>query len=338
MRNIKRFLITGAAGSVGRALVRRLVMLGHTVCAFDNSEDGMFNLKKEYETSDYAKLLRYFLGDIRDKQRLVTSLEGVDVVIHCAALKHVEMSELNPIEAINTNIEGTKNVVQACIDTNVSRAVLTSSDKAVNPSSTMGTTKLISEKLFISANNLVGSKNLRFSVVRFGNVLNSNGSVVKIFKDCYDNSLPFLLTEENMTRFFLTMREAEELCLYAVNHSVGGEIFINNMGSANIKKIAQAIAASEDVNISIIGAKPGEKLWEELSTDIEATRTILMNGVYVVLPDIKLFTNESIREVIHEKYKDIKPIGAMLTSKTDDLSWKKIRKIFFENEILQENK
>jgi FlaA1/EpsC-like NDP-sugar epimerase len=149
---------------VGSALLERLVRDGHVVCAFDNNEEGMFQLKKKYEGTPYANAVRYFLGDVRDLGRLNRAFEDVNVVIHCAALKHVEMSEINSIEAIETNINGTKNVVNACINANIKRAVFTSSDKSVNPTSTMGATKLIGERIFTSANNLVGSRDLRFGL------------------------------------------------------------------------------------------------------------------------------------------------------------------------------
>lgn len=334
MKSLSRYLITGAAGSVGSALVDRLVKSDHVVCALDNSEDGMFQLKKKYDPSNFAHLVRYFLGDVRDMSRLKRAFENVDVVIHCAALKHVEMSELNSIEAIKTNINGTRNVVDACIEANVHRAVFTSSDKSVNPTSTMGATKLIGERIFTSANNLVGSKDLRFSSTRFGNVLDSNGSVLKIFKEYFKKSQPFPITDIRMTRFFLTMNDAVDLCLHAVNNTVGGEIFVKSMGTASIKKLAQAIANREEVDYVTIGAKVGEKLWEELITEVEALRTIQHNSIYTVIPEISLFTNEDIRGALGRSYGSGLPINLALASTTDDLSWQDLRKLFENNGIL----
>ena len=334
MKSHSRYLITGAAGSVGSALLDCLAQDGHVVCAFDNNEEGMFQLKKKYESTPYANTIRYFLGDVRDIDRLNRAFEDVNVVIHCAALKHVEMSEINSIEAIETNINGTKNVVNACINTNVKRAVFTSSDKSVNPTSTMGATKLIGERIFTSANNLVGSRDLRFSSIRFGNVLDSSGSVLRIFKDSFKNGQPFPITDVGMTRFFLTMKDAVELCLHAVDNAVGGEIFVKSMGTASIKKIAQAIANAEDINYVSIGRKVGEKLWEELITDVEASRTIQCDDIYTVLPEAALFTNDGIKDALSEAYGNISPISCALSSVTDNLSWQHLRKLFIENKIL----
>jgi UDP-N-acetylglucosamine 4,6-dehydratase len=334
MKSHNRYLITGAAGSVGSALLDRLVQDGNVVCAFDNNEEGMFQLKKKYEATQYANSIRYFLGDIRDLERLNRAFEDVNVVIHCAALKHVEMSEINSIEAIETNINGTKNVVNACINTNVKRAVFTSSDKSVNPTSTMGATKLIGERIFTSANNLVGSRELRFSSIRFGNVLDSSGSVLRIFKDSFKNGQPFPITDIAMTRFFLTMKDAVDLSLYAVDNAVGGEIFVKSMGTASIKKLAQAIANTDAVDYVSIGKKVGEKLWEELITDVEALRTIQYNDIYTVLPEAELFTNDGIKDALRKAYGSIGPIECALSSVTDNLSWQQLRRLFVENKIL----
>ena len=177
---MKRILVTGACGSIGKALVTRLLEDGNTVCAFDNNEDGLFHLSKECNL--YTSSLKIFIGDVRDIKRLQQAMDGVDEVYHCAALKHVELSEYNPFEALKTNVNGTNNVINAAIDEGVKKVLVTSSDKAVNPSSTMGTTKLLAEKLAISANNYSGSKDIRFGCVRFGNVWNTNGLLVPFSK------------------------------------------------------------------------------------------------------------------------------------------------------------
>jgi UDP-N-acetylglucosamine 4,6-dehydratase len=334
MDKTKRYLVTGAAGSVGSALLERLVNDGHTVCAFDNNEEGIFHLKKKFDSTPSSSMLRYFLGDIRDPSRLRRAFEEVDVVIHCAALKHVEMSEINSMEAIETNINGTKNVIDACLDSKVARAVFTSSDKSVNPTSTMGATKLIGERLFTSANNLVGSRDLRFSTIRFGNVLDSSGSVLKLFKNSYLNGQPFTLTELDMTRFFLTMTDAVDLCIYAEKHAIGGEIFVKSMGTANIMKLAQAVANSESIEYIRIGKKVGEKLWEDLITDVEATRTVKQDAIYTVVPELALFTNEKLRIELNKAYGDSNPVNSVLSSKSDNLSWQELRSIFTEYNII----
>lgn len=219
--NNSRVLVTGACGSVGSALVRRLLDDGYTVCAFDQSEDGLFKLDQELKALAGGRL-RSFLGNVRDENRLRRAFEGVKVVFHCAALKHVYISEYNPFEAMQTNIEGAHNVIQAAIAANVEKVVLTSSDKAVNPTSTMGATKLLGERLFIAANHYAGSHKTRFACVRFGNVLNSNGSVLQIFRRQLENDQPLTITSTGMTRFFISMDQAVDLCLHAADEMVGG--------------------------------------------------------------------------------------------------------------------
>lgn len=284
MTTKKRVLVTGACGSVGSALVERLLKNGDTVCAFDQSEDGLFKLDQEF--SDYSSELRLFLGDVRDKERLQLAMEGVDVVYHCAALKHVYLSEYNPFEAMQTNIIGAHNVIQASIATEVRRVVLTSSDKSVNPTSTMGATKLLGERLFTAANNFSGTHKTRFASVRFGNVLNSNGSVLQIFKRQIEKGLPLTITSTGMTRFFLSMSQAVDLCIEASELMVGGEIFVKNMGSCNIMSLARAVSGSAEFDYTEIGIKPGEKLFEELVTESEAPRTAVDGHLYIVLSDM----------------------------------------------------
>lgn len=278
-----RVLVTGACGSVGSALVRRLLDDGHTVCAFDQSEDGLFKLDQELK--DGGDRLRLFLGNVRDENRVRLAMDGVGIVFHCAALKHVYLSEYNPFEAMQTNILGTNNVIQAAIAAEVERVVLTSSDKAVNPTSTMGATKLLGERMFIAANHFAGRHKTRFACVRFGNVLNSNGSVLQIFKRQLDNNLPLTITSKAMTRFFISMPQAVDLCLDASARMVGGEIFVMNMGSSDILSFAKAVSGSRPLQFTEIGNKPGEKLYEELVTENEAPRTVLDGNTYVVLPD-----------------------------------------------------
>lgn len=277
-----RILVTGACGSVGTALVRKLLGDGHTVCAFDQNEDGLFRLDQELE--DGGGRLRLFLGNIRDEDRLRRAMDGVDVVFHCAALKHVYFSEYNPFEAMQTNVVGTNNVIRAAIATEVSRVVLTSSDKAVNPTSTMGATKLLGERLFVAANHHTGRHQTRFSCVRFGNVLNSNGSVLHIFRRQLANDAPLTITSKKMTRFFISMAQAVDLCLDAAERMAGGEIFVLSMGSSDIMTLARAITGSKPFRINEIGLKPGEKLYEDLVTEDEAPRTVRDGNMYIVLP------------------------------------------------------
>lgn len=278
-----RVLVTGACGSVGSALVQRLLDDGHTVCVFDQSEDGLFKLDQELKGA--GGRLRLFLGNVRDEDRVRRAMDGVRIVFHCAALKHVYLSEYNPFEAMQTNIVGTNNVIQAAFAAEVERVVLTSSDKAVNPISTMGATKLLGERLFIGANHFAGIHKTRFSCVRFGNVLNSNGSLLKIFKRQLDDNQPLTITSKRMTRFFISMSQALDLCLDALARMIGGEIFVMNMGSSDIITLAKVVSGDRPLQFIEIGLKPGEKIYEELVTENEAPRTVLDGNTYVILPE-----------------------------------------------------
>jgi UDP-N-acetylglucosamine 4,6-dehydratase/5-epimerase len=279
-----RILVTGACGSVGSELVKTLLHDQHIVCAVDQSEDGLFKLDQEFN-SEYGTNLKLFVGNIRDEDRLSLAFEEVDVVFHCAALKHVSLSEYNPFEAMQTNVLGVNNVIKAAVKANVQRVVFISSDKAVNPSSTMGATKLLGERLITAANRYMGQHRTRFASVRFGNVLNTNGSVLHIFRNQVTNNLPLTITSEDMSRFFITMSQAIDLCLHAGNHMIGGEIFISGMGCCNIMSLAKAFVGKKSFDYKIIGERPGEKLYEELVTQTEAQRTVCEKKLYTIIPD-----------------------------------------------------
>ena len=313
-----RILVTGACGSVGSALVKRLLDDGHTICAFDQSEDGLFKLDQEY-SAKYGGHLKLFVGNVRDEGRLRRAMEGVAIVYHCAALKHVYLSEYNPFEAMQTNIVGTNNVIQTAIAADVDRVVLTSSDKAVNPSSTMGATKLLGERLFIAANHYAGSHKTKFASVRFGNVLNSNGSVLQVFRSQLDSNLPLTITSVSMTRFFISMSQAVDLCLKASMRMVGGEIFVLSMGSCDIMSLAKAVSGSRPFKYVEIGHKSGEKLYEELVTEIEAPRTVYEGNTYVVLPDTIDMMPDALRSQ-YATYDNLPRLTAPLRSDNDMLS------------------
>lgn len=327
-----RILITGACGSVGSALVKRLLSDGHTVCAFDQSEDGLFNLDQELKDIAGGRL-RSFLGNVRDENRLRRAMEDVNTVFHCAALKHVYLSEYNPFEAMQTNIEGTHNVIQAAIAANVKSVVLTSSDKAVNPTSTMGATKLLGERLFIAANHHAGRHRTRFSCVRFGNVLNSNGSVLQIFRRQLAKNLPITITATGMTRFFISMTQAVNLCMHAAMEMVGGEIFVLCMGSSDIMTLAKVVSAGRPLQYDEIGQKPGEKLYEELVTDSEAPRTALDGDYYVVLPDTLDLLPDVLRNQ-YAKYENLARLGTPLRSDTSLLSETEVATILKSADLL----
>ena len=279
-----RILITGACGSIGSGLVKNFLKEGHIVCAFDHSEDGLFKLDQKFG-SEYSNKLKLFIGSVRELDRLERAFEGVDIVFHCAAIKHVYLSEYNPFEAMKTNIFSVNNVINAAKKTNVEKVIYTSSDKAVNPTSTMGGSKLLGERLITAANHHIGNGRTRFSSVRFGNVLNTNGSVLHIFKNQLNKKEPLTITSEKMSRFFISMSQALDLCLYASDKMKGGEIFVSNMGSFNIMTLALSVCKAEKLDYKIIGNKPGEKLYEELVTEVESTRTILKDNYYRILPD-----------------------------------------------------
>lgn len=320
-----RILITGACGSVGSALVKRFLVDGHTVCAFDQSEDGLFRLDQEFKNHDKGEF-RPFLGSVRDANRLRVAMENVDLVFHCAALKHVYLSEYNPFEATQTNIEGTHNVIESAIAANVKNVVMTSSDKAVNPTSTMGATKLLGERLIVAANHISGSHKTRFSCVRFGNVINSNGSVLQIFKKQMENGFPITITDPNMTRFFISMGQAVDLCIFAATEMIGGEIFVMDMGSTDIMTFAKAVSFGNPFNYEVIGFKPGEKLYEELVTEGEALRTVVMGNIYVVCPDTLDMMAVDIQSQ-YKKYENYAKLGEPLRSDRVPLDENKLRAI-----------
>jgi FlaA1/EpsC-like NDP-sugar epimerase len=289
-------LITGAAGSVGTSLVKFYLKKGFVIRALDHSEDGLFHLEKSLEDK---RNFRPLLGDVRDFQRMEEAMRGVDMVVHCAACKHVYINEYNPLEAVNTNVLGTDNIIRAAINNKVERVLLTSSDKAVNPSSTMGASKLLAERTITAANNISGVANTIFASVRFGNILNSNGSVLHIFKTFIEENKPIPITSTRMTRFFLRMEDAVHLCDYALNKMIGGEIFVKTMGSADIMSLARAYIGDDNFEFVEIGLKPGEKYYEELVTEAEIERTISNDGYFIVLPEIYEYFKEDVKEKLN---------------------------------------
>lgn len=327
----KRILITGACGSVGTKLTEAILKESHVVCAFDNNEDGLFELKKQFQKK-YPNNLKLFLGDIRDQKRVSQAHIGVDEVYHCAALKHVELNEYNPFETLNTNVLGTQNIINAAIENKVSKVLLTSSDKAVNPSSMMGATKLLAEKLIISANNFSGTDEISFGCLRFGNVWNTNGSVGKIFKTQILNSENISVTSKEMTRFFITLDNAISLCIEAMNELIGGEIFVSDMGGTSIGKLAESFQKiAPNTEIIEIGIKPGEKLYEELFTDVESTRTFLYKDMYVVLPE-NLDAMSTRYRTITNKYNN--PIKKNIALRSDSEFAKQINTDYLVKQIM----
>jgi UDP-N-acetylglucosamine 4,6-dehydratase/5-epimerase len=289
-----RYLVTGGCGSIGSALIKSLLSSGHTVCCYDINEEKLFYQNNEH-LCEYPTTYKPFLGDVRDLSRLERAFRQVDRVFHCAALKHVSISEYNPFEFLKTNVEGTHNVVEACLNTGVQRLVFASSDKAVNPSSTMGATKLLAERIVTSSASYRGASDFKAACVRFGNVWNTNGSVVQTFHRLSLAKLPLTVTSRYMSRFFVSIEEAIDLCKHAMTNMNGGEVIIQNMGVMNIFNLANAfnVFFQNPAPIEISQPLPGEKLYEELFTECESLRACLSGGYYVIPNEISTVPDSS---------------------------------------------
>ncbi len=279
----KVVLITGGTGSFGRQLVGTLLKRAkpRKIIVFSRDELKQFEMAQEYN----SPALRYFIGDVRDRPRLEQAFDGVDYVVHAAALKHVPIAEYNPFECIKTNIYGAENVIQAAIATGVSKVVALSTDKAANPINLYGATKLASDKLFVAGNNIVGPRPTRFSVVRYGNVVGSRGSVVPFFnKLIADGAASLPITDERMTRFWITLEQGVEFVIKAFERMHGGEIFVPKIPSSRITDLAEAIAPK--LERRVIGIRPGEKLHEVMCPLDDAHLTLGFQDHYVIQPSI----------------------------------------------------
>jgi UDP-N-acetylglucosamine 4,6-dehydratase (inverting) len=278
-----KILITGGTGSFGKAFIAETLSRFPTIerlVVYSRDELKQWELQQHYPESRFPQL-RFFIGDVRDRDRLRRALEGIDTVIHGAALKQVPAAEYNPIEFINTNVLGAENVVQACLDTDVRRLVALSTDKAAAPINLYGATKLCSDKLFIAANNIKGGRDLRFSVVRYGNVMGSRGSVIPFFLEkAKTGVLP--ITDPAMTRFNIPLSEGVDMVLWALGHALGGELFVPKIPSYRITDVAQAIGPGCEQLIT--GIRPGEKIHEEMITTSDSFTTIDLGAYYAILP------------------------------------------------------
>ncbi len=278
----KTVLITGGTGSLGWSLVTRFLQTDiRKIIVYSRDEFKQYRMEKHFASN--RDRLRFFIGDVRDRDRLHRAFSGVDIVIHAAALKHVHLLEYNPIEAVNTNILGARNIIDAAIDRNVEKVVALSTDKAVNPINIYGATKLVSDKLFRSAHAYSGDRGTSFTVVRYGNVVGSRGSVIPFFKDLKKQNSPFLpITDLRMTRFIITMEQGVDLVLKALNLGKGGELFISRIPSCCITDLAKAIYPEAEMHET--GIRPGEKLHEVLLTEDEARTTYDYGDHFVVYP------------------------------------------------------
>ncbi len=292
----KSILITGGTGSLGKALTKHILKTYPNVkrlVIFSRDEQKQFQMAQEYSEQDYPQI-RYFIGDVRDKERLIRAFRDIDYVIHAAAMKHVHIAEYNPEECVKTNVDGARNVIDACLETNVKRVVALSTDKACAPINLYGATKLASDKLFVAANNIKGCNPIRFSVVRYGNVMGSNGSVIPFFiKHREKGFLP--ITDPNMTRFNISLQGGVDMVMHALEHAWGGEIFIPKITSYKITDVATAIAPN--CKQQVVGIRAGEKLHEEMITPSDSFYTYDLGKYYVILPtkpnwDLQKFTSE----------------------------------------------
>ena len=287
MLNGKSVLITGGTGSFGKKFVETILKrypVVKRIVIYSRDELKQFELKQKYPESKYPQL-RFFIGDVRDGERLKRACEGVDVIIHAAAIKQVDTAEYNPEECIKTNIHGAQNVINAALQTGVKHVVALSTDKACAPINLYGATKLTSDKLFTAANNISGSKDIKFSVVRYGNVMGSRGSVIPFFIHKRDNGVKELpITDMRMTRFNISLQAGVDLVMYAIGHHLGGEIFIPKIPSYHIVDVAKAIAPN--IPLVEVGIRPGEKLHEEMITVTDALNTIDLGQYYAILPSV----------------------------------------------------
>jgi UDP-N-acetylglucosamine 4,6-dehydratase/5-epimerase len=289
----KNILVTGGTGSFGKKFIKTVIdnYNPNKIIVYSRDELKQYELQKLWSHYD-DNLIRYFLGDVRDYNRLKRAMEGVDIVVHAAALKQVPAAEYNPFEAIKTNIIGAQNVIDASYESGVNKVLALSTDKAAAPINLYGATKLASDKLFVAANNFRGKHNIKFSVVRYGNVLGSRGSVIPFFLDQKKNKeLP--ITDERMTRFSITLEEGVDFVLNSLDIMWGGEIFVPKIPSYNIVDVAKAI--SPNSKLKIVGIRPGEKLHEEMITETDSLNTIEFDKYFVILPSTPLWDLESFR-------------------------------------------
>ena len=295
--NNQSVLITGGTGSFGKMFtklilnrfpnVNRLVILSR-------DEQKHFQMAQEFPESEYPQI-RYFIGDVRDIKRLERAFEDIDIVIHAAAMKHVHLAEYNPMECVKTNINGAENVIEAAMKSGVKNVVALSTDKAAAPINLYGATKLASDKLFIAANNIKGKRDIKFSVVRYGNVMGSNGSVMPFFLNKKKSGADFLpITDSNMTRFNISLEDGCEMVFYAIEKAWGGEVFVPKIPSYRITDVATAIAP--ELEQKIVGIRPGEKLHEEMITASDSFTTLDLGKYYAILPQNSPYSTYSLED------------------------------------------
>ncbi len=298
--NGKSLLITGGTGSLGKALTRRIFAAWPAIrrlVIFSRDEQKQYVMAQEYPAADYPAV-RFFIGDVRDRERLVRAMQDIDFVIHAAAMKHVHLAEYNPSECIKTNVGGAENVIYASLETRVERVVALSTDKACAPINLYGATKLTSDKLFIAANNIKGRNPIRFSVVRYGNVMGSNGSVIPFFIKKKDAEF-IPITDPRMTRFNISLDAGVDMVFHALANAWGGEIFIPKIPSYRITDVATAIAPGQEQRV--VGIRPGEKIHEEMITPSDSFYTYDMGKYYAILPSVPNWNLDNFRKEFDAK-------------------------------------
>lgn len=314
MLNGKSVLITGGTGSFGKKFIETILTRYPEVkkiIIFSRDELKQSELRLIYPPQKFPQL-RFFIGDVRDRERIKQACEGVDVIIHAAAIKQVDTAEYNPTECIRTNIDGAENVIHAALECGVKDVVALSTDKACAPINLYGATKLASDKLFAAANNIKGSKDIKFSVVRYGNVMGSRGSVIPFFLSKREEGvLP--ITHEDMTRFNISLQDGVDLVMFAIGNHLGGEIFIPKIPSYKILDVAKAVAP--DCKTEIVGIRPGEKLHEEMLTETDSINTIDLGDKYAILPSVS-YVNTEAEFLAHHKAQKV-PFGFKYNSGTN---------------------
>lgn len=293
MLDDKVILITGGTGSFGKKFTERVLKQFNPKKVIIYSRDEYKQYLMQRQFAEHKKILRYFIGDVRDKQRFSRACDGVDIIVHAAALKQVPACEYNPLEAIKTNIDGARTIVDVAIDKEVEKVVALSTDKAVNPSNLYGATKMVSDKLFIAANAYVGAKNTKFSVVRYGNVSGSRGSVIPFFKTLIDEGATKLpITDMRMTRFWITLDEAVDLVIKAIDEARGGELFIHKCPSFRVVDLAEAMLPG--CELEDVGIRAGEKLHEVMITDEDSRSAYEYEDYYIIYPELEWWSNHEV--------------------------------------------
>lgn len=337
----RRILLTGAAGTIGQELLKQLIQFNPVeISLLDNNETEMFFIQEQLNTKNTKNVL-CFIGDIRDRDKIENLSEDIDIIIHCAAFKHVILSEYNPFDVVQTNIIGVENIIRAANTNRVKRVLFTSSDKAVNPTNVMGTSKLMGERLITAANALKRNNSTILSSTRFGNVLGSRGSVVPIFSQQIKNGGPVTLTDKGMTRFVMTAEEASHLVLKSLFLAKGGEVFVTKMPVVRILDLAEIMIRilaplyghkASDIEIIEIGRKPGEKLYEELISEEEIHRSLELKDMFVITPAFK-----AIYKSIDYTYKNIVNLSISkpyISANEKPLDKKELRQYLLLNHVL----